>query len=233
MTNAASMSTSSRRSMQILRGGSATGTPATNLSVWQMLRHGLPNIGQPREVMAWKVRNIPHLMRGLWRAAIARVLDIPHYCGQVSLVQYTGDGKVLDYGLASLRVVTTAGVNAIVSAINGGFTISNFKYHGFGTGTIAEAIGDTALGIELTTEYATDNTRPTGTQTTGATNNVYRTVATLSPDGSGTLAITEHGIFSATTAGTLLDRTVFSAVNLTRGSDSLQVTYDLTFSAGG
>jgi hypothetical protein len=57
-------------------------------------------------------------------------------------------------------------------------------------------------------------------------------VATLSPDGAGTLAITEHGIFSASSAGVMLDRSVFSAINLTRGSDSLQTTYDLTVPSG-
>lgn len=56
--------------------------------------------------------------------------------------------------------------------------------------------------------------------------------ATLTP--SAPVAITEHGIFSqaATGGGVLLDRSVFSVVNLASG-DSLQATYDLTFAAGG
>ena len=109
------------------------------------------------------------------------------------------------------------------------------RYHGFGTGTTAEAIGQTALITELTTQYTVDNTRLTGTQTEGGSANVYRTVATLSPDSGGTIAVTEHGLFDNATvgAGTLWDRSVFTAVNLVAGSDSLQVTYDLTLSAGG
>ena len=73
----------------------------------------------------------------------------------------------------------------------------------------------------------------TGTQAEGASANVYRTTATLSPDSGGTLAITEHGLFSASSAGTLWDKTLFSAINLVSGSDSLQTQYDLTCTAGG
>jgi hypothetical protein len=106
------------------------------------------------------------------------------------------------------------------------------KYHGFGTGTTNEAAGDTTLVTELTTQYATDNTRPTGSLTEGASANIFRTVGTLSPDAS--VAITEHGIFSqaANSGGTLLDRSKFAAINLVSG-DSLQVTYDLTVPSGG
>ena len=73
--------------------------------------------------------------------------------------------------------------------------------------------------------------RPTGSQTEGASANIYRTVGTLAPD--ATVAITEHGIFTqaATGGGTLLDRSVFSAVNMVSG-DTLQSTYDLTFASG-
>lgn len=142
-------------------------------------------------------------------------------------------GHVIDYGVLSRRVVTTAGVGYIVDAFQNLVELENMNKHGFGTGGTAEAVGDTALVTELTTQYAVDSTRPTGTTTEGASANIYRTVATLSPDSGGTIAITEHGVFSATSGGVLLDRSLFSAVNLVAGSDSLQATYDLTVSAGG
>jgi len=139
------------------------------------------------------------------------------------------------YGVVSMQVVTTAGVNYIVDAFQNTTDLENLKFHGYGTGTNAEASGDTALQTELTTQYSPDNTRPTGTTTEGASANIYRTVATISPDSGGTIAITEHGVFSqaATGGGTLLDRSVFSAFNVVAGSDSLQTTYDLTLTAGG
>jgi hypothetical protein len=48
---------------------------------------------------------------------------------------------------------------------------------------------------------------------------------------AGTLAITEAGLFDATTAGNLLIRSVFSAVNVVV-SDSIAFTFGLTFVAG-
>lgn len=194
--------------------------------------------GVTKAPFAWKVRNFPNLWRGLWRAklaeTVARITGLPVMVGRLYLVLNTPEGQV-DYGLVGMRVVTTAAVTAIVDAIEATFTISNWKYHAFGTGVGAEAVGNTALGTEMTTQYATDNVRPTGTQVDGASANIYETVATFAPDSGGTIAITEHGILSqaATGGGTLLDRTVFSAINLVAASDSLQATYDLTFASGG
>ncbi len=54
-------------------------------------------------------------------------------------------------------------------------------------------------------------------------------VATFSA-GEGTGAVTEAGIFNASTSGTMLCRTVFSVVNKAAG-DTLQVTWTVTFSA--
>jgi hypothetical protein len=46
--------------------------------------------------------------------------------------------------------------------------------------------------------------------------------------------VTEHGLFSASSAGTLWDRSKFSAINLVGANgDGLQTTYDMTASAGG
>lgn len=140
---------------------------------------------------------------------------------------------VEDYGVVSRKVITTAGVNFLVDAFQNLTELENFKYHGIGTGTGAEANGDTALGTELTTEYNPDSTRATGSQTEGASANIYRSVGTNTLD-SGTPAVTEHGLFSASSAGTLWDRSKFSAINLVGANgDGLQTTYDMTASAGG
>lgn len=142
------------------------------------------------------------------------------------------DGTITDYGLLGRNLITTAGVAFLADDFGaGGSEVSNFKYHGYGTGTTAESAAHTALVTELTTEYVTNSTRPTGSQADST--NTYTTVGTLSPDSGGTLAITEHGIFSADAAGTMWDRTVFSAVNLVASSDSLQTTYVATFPSGG
>jgi hypothetical protein len=150
-------------------------------------------------------------------------------------VAHLRDGLMLrDYGLVSQKVVTTAGAAFIAARMAGtsASNIANFNFHGIGTGGTAESSGDTALVTELTTQYNPDNTRATGTQSTPGSTNIYQTVGTNTVD-SG-VAITEHGIFSqaATGGGTLLDRSLFSVVNLANG-DSLQTTYQFTITAGG
>lgn len=209
----------------------------TAVALRDIVRYGLPRPGIPVAVNVWRARNLPNLLRGAWRVllqrAVSKVTHCPAAYGVLWLQRTLADGTVERLGLASLRVVTDTGVGYIVDAFQNSVELENMKYHGFGTGTGAEAAGDTALGTELTTQYATDSTRPTGSTTEGATANIYRTVATLSPDSGGTIAVTEHGVFSASSAGVLLDRSKFSAVNLVAGADSLQATYDLTFTSGG
>lgn len=134
-----------------------------------------------------------------------------------------GLGSIEDYGCLGCHLVVTAGKNYVASCYANSAEMENMKYHGFGTGTNAAAAGDTGLQTELTTQYAVDSTRPTGSQSVASA--VYTTVGTLSPDSGGTIAITEWGLFSATSSTTLLDRQVFSAINLVAGSDSLATTY--------
>lgn len=209
-------------------------TPRT---LGEILRAGLPIGDIPDEVREWRWDNLGHFWAGFWRLCLAkwtnRVTGIPIAYGVLSLQKIQADGQRIDYGVASLQKVTTAAAGFIATRlVDAATSIGNFDFHGYGTGTNAESNADTALQTELTTQYATDNTRPTGTPTNPSAN-VYQTVATLSPDTGGTIAVTEHGIFSqaATGGGTLLDRSVFSAVNLVAGSDSLQSTYQLTISA--
>lgn len=154
------------------------------------------------------------------------------YYGTLDLCIHRGDGSVLNLGRVSKRVVTTAFVNYLrddLANAAGGADVSTFKYHGCGTGAVAEAIGDTALGAECTTVLNPDSTRAVGTQVNGVSGQ-YSSVGTLTFDGAA--AVTEHGLFSAAAAGTLMDRSVFAAVNVGAG-DSIQFTYVLTIAAGG
>lgn len=126
----------------------------------------------------------------------------------------------------SFALVTTAGVNYMASDFaSGGVTptISGMKFHASGTGTTAAAIGDTALQTD------SGVARVSGTASNPSAN-IYKSVATMAY--VSTLAITEWGIFSASTVGTLWDHRVFSAINVNSG-DSIQFTYQLTIAAGG
>lgn len=199
------------------------------------LTHALPHRGLPSEVNRWRLRQLPRVFFQAAKVAVAvtvaRRFGVATAYGRLSL-RVTRDGQILDYGIAGYRVVTDTGVAFIVDALHASATIANLKFHGFGTGTTAESAAQTTLVTELTTEYVSDNTRPTGTQTEGASANIYETVATLDPDSA--VAITEHGIFdqAANSGGTLLDRTKFSAINLAASGDTLQATYDFTVTSG-
>ncbi len=160
----------------------------------------------------------------------------------VALLASPFHGQVVDFGCLSRKTITDNGVTALAAGFAGAFTISNFKFHAFGTGATAESEAHANLVTELTTQYAVSSTRPTGSQANTAAAGgppqvaVYTTVGTLSPGAN--VAITEHAIFASATgvgggANTMWDRSVFSVVNLLGAADSLQLTYTLSLTANG
>ena len=205
--------------------------PAKELNLREIAYFGLPRKGLDERVNAWRTANFRNLFRGARRVMAARALKLSNVYGSLYLTHITSDGEVIELGLASMRVVTTAGANYLVDAFQNTTELENLKYHGIGTGAASEASSDTALGTESTTALNPDSTRATGSTTEGASANIYRTVGTVTVDAS--VACTEHGVFSQATTGggTLLDRSVFSVVNLS-ANDSLQSTYDFTITAG-
>jgi hypothetical protein len=115
------------------------------------------------------------------------------------------------------NLVVTAGKNWVADRMNNANTV--MTHMAIGTGTTAAAAGNTALGTQLD--------RNTLTSTT-VTNNTIEYACTWAA-GDGTGAITEAGIFDASTGGDMLARTVFSVVN--KGADdSMTLTWTLTVS---
>ncbi len=218
---------------QVFRNGIPV-VPLKPLSVESIMEYGTPHINLSDEVNRWRIRNQSNLWRGLPDVLRALKSNLIAPIGSLYIKKITANGEEFDYGLASLRVVTTAFVNRVTDSMQNQTAnpIDVFNFHGIGTGAAAEAVGDTALQTELTTEYNPDNTRATGTKAEGASPNIYQTVGTNTVDAAA--AITEHGIFTqaATGGGVLCDRSVFSVINLANG-DSLQTTYELTWTAGG
>jgi len=123
-------------------------------------------------------------------------------------------------------LVTNAGVAFLADDwVDASQEITNMNFHDSGTGTVAAAVGDTALGTQ-----AGPATRATGTKTNPTAPEV-RTVGTIAY--TSTLAITEWGLFNQSAqGGTLWDRKVFAAINVVSG-DSIQFTYTLTVTSGG
>jgi hypothetical protein len=172
-------------------------------------------------------------MREFWqelklRTRVIKAAVVSIFAGEVTPVgrlyatRINADGTRDRLGLISTKVVTDAGVAFIVDAFQAAATLANMKYHGSGTSGTAENVTDTALGVEV-------ESRATGTTAEGATANIFQTVATISY--TATRSIVEHGIFSASTAGTLLDRSVFASIGVVSG-DAIEFTYELTFPAG-
>jgi len=154
----------------------------------------------------------------------SKFTGVPTLTAELSAIHIKINGQKIDYGIVGYRVVTTAFVNFMVDQLQTETSQwGDFKYHDSGVGTTAENASDTDI------ETTDGESRATGTQTEGG-DNIYESVGTIAY--TSTKAITEHGLFSQSTGTTLMDRTVFSAINVVNG-DSIQFTYDLTVSSGG
>jgi hypothetical protein len=93
---------------------------------------------------------------------------------------------------------------------------------GVGTGVTAAAAADTALVTEIGTRQTVT---PTNVTTT-VTNDSAQYVASFGA-GIATGALTEAGLFNASTAGTMVCRTVFSVINK-GANDTLTITWKVT-----
>lgn len=180
--------------------------------------------------LMWKLQNYlrPGFLRAWFAvkviAQIAKLFGIGTFYGKLEAVLHRADGSTVRFGVLDYRVVTTAFVDFVTDQLQTETSVfGDYKYHDSGIGTTDPAITDTAIE---TTDGAG---RATGTQTESS-HNVYVSVGTISY--TGTYAITEHGLFNDASAGTLMDRSEFAAINVVSG-DSIQFTYSLTLTAGG
>ena len=118
------------------------------------------------------------------------------------------------------NLVVSAGLAFVASRMKD-TTEAAMSHMGVGSGTTAAAAGNTALGTQIGSRVSLTSTTVTA--------NAVAYIATFGA-GVGTGAVTEAGIFNASTAGTMLCRTVFSVVN--KGADdTLQITWTITLNA--
>ena len=116
------------------------------------------------------------------------------------------------------NLVVTAGKNYVASRMKD-TTKAAMTHMAVGTGTTTAAASQTAL--------VTENDRNTLTSTT-VTANAIAYVCTWAA-GDATAALTEAGIFNASSGGDMLCRTVFSVVNKA-AADSMTITWTVTVS---
>lgn len=139
--------------------------------------------------------------------------------GEVRMVLTGPDGKVKE-DVTRKNLVVTAGTEFIASRLASGAS-TVMSHMAIGSGTTAASAGDTDVESILGVREALDSTTP-----------VSNTVVYVCgfEAGEGTGAVTEAGLFNASSGGTMLCRTTFPVVNK-QADDVLTITWTITISA--
>ena len=139
--------------------------------------------------------------------------------GRLNIVLKDQNGNVKETREVDNLVVDT-GLDYIASRMKDA-TATAMSHMALGSGTTAAAAGNTDLESILGSREALDSTT--------VTDNTVTYVSSFEA-GDATGAVTEAGIFNASTGGTMLCRTVFSVVNK-GANDTLSITWTITLSA--
>jgi hypothetical protein len=135
--------------------------------------------------------------------------------GKLSIVVNDNAGN-LKQELNVTNLVVDAGLDYIASRMKDA-TETAMTHMAIGSGTTDPAPADTALQTSLGRVSLTSTT---------VTDNSVEYVATFAA-GTGTGAVTEAGIFNASSGGTMLCRTEFAVINKAAG-DSMTITWTVT-----
>ena len=139
--------------------------------------------------------------------------------GQVAIVLRDKDGNVKEERTEK-NLVVTSGLNYIASRIKDA-SATAMSHMALGSGTTVASAGQTDLVTLLGSREALDST----TVTASAVAYVSSFEA-----GDATGAVTEAGIFNASTGGTMLCRVKFDVVNKA-ADDTMTVTWTITVAA--
>lgn len=144
--------------------------------------------------------------------------------GHINLKCYRADGS-LKWEVDTHNLITSAG-KAQFALLAGDATAIPFAYLAVGTSSTAPAIGNTALGAEITTGGLARASATVSRVTTTVTNDSLRLVYTWTA--SATHAVEEVGFFNASSSGTLGGRALTGTKNLVSG-ETLAATYTVAF----
>ncbi len=139
--------------------------------------------------------------------------------GLVTITLKDENGKIKERTVKN--TVVTVGKNHVADQLSGQLEAS-MSHMAIGTGATPVALTDTTLGAEIVPR----KTFTSKEQGTGADANKVIFVCSW-PSGEGDGAITEAGIFNASSSGSMLCRTTFPVKNKGAG-DSLAITWTLT-----
>jgi len=115
------------------------------------------------------------------------------------------------------NLVVDAGKTLIAARLSGSGSV--IGYMAVGSGSAAAAVGNTTLSAEMD--------RNALTVSGGTASGPTVTYATTWSAGDGTGAIQEAGLFTASSGGTMLARTVFPVVNK-GAADVITITWEVT-----
>ena len=151
--------------------------------------------------------------------------------GSLSIVLFDEDMKVKQE-LYVPNTIVTAGKNHIANRLGVASPDTRMSFMGIGTGSTAVAAGDTTLGTELAgSGYArismSNTSGANSVSVSGAVVTYSATFAANNP--TNEVILREAGIFNASTAGTMLCRTVFPIVTK-QAADTLTVNWTITVS---
>ena len=191
-------------------------------------------------IQYWKLKRIAAKVRaglvpeGIDGETILRAMKItkPRGVAEVLGLLYAKverrDGTFKDYGLVSVKEVTSAFADHLADCFtSSGDVLDDFNQHKQGAGSTAETSAQTAL---VTQQVGAQGATGNAAATHGATSNIYRTVGTLTAGSA--YGVREHGIFNASTNGTLLDRSIVTNIAVNT-DDVITWTYELTVTPGG
>lgn len=119
------------------------------------------------------------------------------------------------------NLIVTVGKNLVADNLLASPTLGKPTHMELGTGTVAPAAGDTALGTVIA------SSRVALTSKTRAAN-VVTLVGDWAAGTATNTAISEAGVFDAATAGNMPSRATFTAINK-GASDTLKITWTYTF----
>jgi len=140
--------------------------------------------------------------------------------GDVALVLRDKNGNVKEERKIK-NLIVNSGLNFICDRMESNSAEAVMSHMALGSGSTAAAASDTTLGTQLGSREALDSD-------TVSSNTITYTSSFEAGDATG--AVTEAGIFNATSGGTMLCRTVFAVVNKS-ADDSLSVTWQISLTA--
>ena len=147
-------------------------------------------------------------------------VDKMNALGRVHIQVFDSEGNLKEEQTVKNLVVTT-GLNHIANRLGASSPATRMSHMEVGTGTASPAAGNTALGSAIASSRVSLTTQTVSTNTVEYVGDF--------PAGTGTGAVTEAGVFNASSSGTMLCRTTFSVVNK-GAADTLKITWTLTVS---